>query len=404
MPYTHHTHSGQFCAHAADTLASIVHAAAQRGFRTLCLTEHIRRGDLDLYPEEVSAGMNAGTLATQERGFLAEAVRLREEYKGKAKANAGDGATGSTGSAGGASGGIQILIGLETEWIRHPESERFCRNAMDEAATTISSVLKHFSPGDTSPSSIPHLGGGGGASLDLLVGSVHHVLGHPIDLDAVSYARARAAAGGSDEALFTAYYDAQADMLRTLRPPVVAHFDLVRLLSEEPNACVQERFSGGKGEEGEGAGGGGGGDGATTDGRDGGDGSVWRRILRNIDMVVQYGGLFELNSAALRKGLHEPYPQAAIARAVLQAGGRFVMSDDAHSVAQLGVCYPQLLAWMQRVGIGEVWFLERKEEEGKGQEEEEEERLGDERFPRTVVKRVEMASLREDAFFGGWEN
>ena len=54
MPYSHHSHSGEFCMHARDTLEAVVHAAIGKGMKVLALTEHMPR-DLphDLYPEEV---------------------------------------------------------------------------------------------------------------------------------------------------------------------------------------------------------------------------------------------------------------------------------------------------------------------------------------------------------------
>lgn len=53
MPFSHHSHSGQFCCHAKDTLESIVQTAIQKEMQTLALTEHMPREDSDLYPEEV---------------------------------------------------------------------------------------------------------------------------------------------------------------------------------------------------------------------------------------------------------------------------------------------------------------------------------------------------------------
>lgn len=54
MPFSHHSHSGQFCAHAKDTLEDMVLRAIQSRMRVFALTEHIGRGMIDLYPEEVS--------------------------------------------------------------------------------------------------------------------------------------------------------------------------------------------------------------------------------------------------------------------------------------------------------------------------------------------------------------
>lgn len=106
----------------------------------------------------------------------------------------------------------------------------------------------------------------------------------PIDFDRPMYEQARQIAGGTDERLFEDYFDAQLDMLQQLRPLVVGHFDLIRLKSDD----VERSFT-------------------TWPG-------VWSRILRNLDFVASYGGVLELNGAALRKGMSEPYPKAEICK------------------------------------------------------------------------------------------
>ena len=54
MPFSHHSHSGQFCpGHAKDSLEEVVQLAISKKFRTFCLTEHMPRGSEDYYPEEV---------------------------------------------------------------------------------------------------------------------------------------------------------------------------------------------------------------------------------------------------------------------------------------------------------------------------------------------------------------
>lgn len=54
MPFSHHSHSGQFCSHGDDDLESIVITAIQKGMHTLALTEHMPREERDFYPEEVT--------------------------------------------------------------------------------------------------------------------------------------------------------------------------------------------------------------------------------------------------------------------------------------------------------------------------------------------------------------
>lgn len=111
---------------------------------------------------------------------------------------------------------------------------------------------------------------------------MHHVHGIPVDLSREHYIEASRQAGGTQEQLFEQYFDLQLDMLTALKPPIVGHFDLIRLLSDQPDDALS-RWPG-----------------------------VWQRVLRNLDRVAEYGGVLEINSAALRKGLKEPYPQAEV--------------------------------------------------------------------------------------------
>lgn len=146
-----------------------------------------------------------------------------------------------------------LPIGFETEWIR-PRTLELVKN-----------LQKKY-------------------QFDMFVGSVHHVHTIPIDFDKPMYESARTLSGGSDERLFEDYFDSQYEMLQALKPPVVGHFDLIRLFSKDPNGSFQ-----------------------------GWDG-VWSRITRNLQFVADYKGLLELNSSALRKGMAEPYPKVEICK------------------------------------------------------------------------------------------
>lgn len=113
--------------------------------------------------------------------------------------------------------------------------------------------------------------------LDYIVGSVHHVHATPVDFDEAMLATAENLSGGT-EFLFREYFDAQFSMLQQLRPEVVGHFDLIRLFRPEFELSDE----------------------------------VWMRIRRNVDLVVEYGGLFEVNSRAYKKGLKWAYPMKDI--------------------------------------------------------------------------------------------
>jgi len=229
MPFTHHCHSGQFCNHAVDGLEEVVQKAISAGMSMMLLTEHIPRGDEDLYPgEETHPHYLAGMYKIFD-DYYQEATRLQKEYADR----------------------INILIGFEGEWIRP--------GSLD----IIQSLLQKY-------------------RFDLFVGSVHHVHTIPIDYDDVLYHKARDVAGGSDEKLFEDYYDSQYEMLQALKPPIVGHFDLIRLKADNPDPTWTSMPQ------------------------------VWARIMRNLGFIASYGGLLEINTSALRKELQQPYPRAEI--------------------------------------------------------------------------------------------
>lgn len=228
----------------------------------------------DLYPEEIEATQTAEYLVGLYDKFFSEARRLQREYADQ----------------------IELLVGFEGEWIRQ-SSMALCLDLME----------RH--------------------KVDVFVGSVHHILTHPIDLDRARYEAARDAAGGTDELLAERYFDAQYEMLQALRPPVIGHFDLIRLFSDDPDR-----------------------DWRTWRG-------VWGKIVRNLEFVNGYGALVEINGSALRKGLNEPYPRTEICSALMNMGGRVTLSDDSHSVEQVGLNYDRVLGIVRRVGFEKLHFV-----------------------------------------------
>ena len=179
MPFSHHSHSGQFCGHAANTLEEVVQQAIAKGMTTFCMTEHMPREEADFYPEELNAH-NEASLANLYDDFYIEARRLQRAYASQ----------------------IQLFVGFEGEWIR-PGSLKLCNNILE----------KH--------------------DVDLFIGSVHHVYTVPIDFDLPLYHQARDMGDGTDERIFADYFDSQYEMLQALKPPVVAHFDLIRLYGDD---------------------------------------------------------------------------------------------------------------------------------------------------------------------------
>ncbi|KAI1430270.1 histidinol-phosphatase [Xylaria sp. FL1777] len=344
MAFTMHSHSGQFCpGHAKDQLEDIIKHAIGLGYKTMGLTEHMPRTALeDLYPEELDEPeASLAVLMPRHTAYLKEAQRLQALYAPQ----------------------ISLLIGFEGEWLR-PGYE-----------SLIAELAAH-------------------PAIDYFIGSLHHVNGVPIDYDKEYYARAVAsvqppvangtytngisAAGAADaesgsgsaevdnigareEKAYERYYDQQYEMLVALRPRVVGHFDLIRLMSSDPGRDVR-CWRG-----------------------------VWERIERNLAFIASYGGWLECNSSALRKGLAEPYPCRVIAEPMtislpsspyntfahdiyaprlqrltwslqkwLSLNGKFTLSDDSHGIAQVGTNYGRALDFLSSLDVTALWTLRRE--------------------------------------------
>lgn len=287
MPFSHHSHSGQYCAHAKGSLSDMVAAAVSKNMIVFGMTEHMPRGKDDLYPEEVESGFDAKKLAEDFESYVKEAERLRQEHANNSSGLVGRGTP------------TELLLGFEAEWIRPAESTAMVHRLIQ---------MHRF---------------------DYFIGSVHHVHTIPIDFDRKLYEKARNACGGSEEQLFNDYYDAQYWMLQALNPKVVGHLDLIRLLSDEPD----------------------------RDWRSYGNGEIWSKITRNLCYIVEYGGLLEINTAAWRKKLEEPYPRSEICASFIEMGGSFVLSADSHAVDQVATNYSKLPAFLQKIGLREVCYL-----------------------------------------------
>ncbi|KAI7868617.1 Polymerase/histidinol phosphatase-like protein [Spinellus fusiger] len=277
MPYSYHSHSGQFCHHGHGQLERVVQEAIRKGFKKYGLSEHMPRLEFShMYPEEIQANCTPDTLATTFEDFFKEARRLQWVYKDQ----------------------IELLVAAETEFIStdYADQLRLLRNCFN---------------------------------IDYVVGSLHHVQAISIDFSPELYEIALEKAGdGSLVKLFKNYFDEQFDMLSETRPEVVGHFDLIRIFAVTEQADIALH-----------------------------DPEVWERIVRNIKYVVDYGGLFEINSRAWKKGLLEPYPQQDIVKTIQQQGGRFVLSDDCHGPHDVGMDYDKLQTYLKQCNIHTIYYL-----------------------------------------------
>lgn len=311
---SHHSHSGDYVAHGVDPLDDITARAIEMGFQTYCLTEHMPRIHKKfLYPEEMidefGTIMSLDTLQCNFIDFMDHA----EEIKDRAKSNGC---------------GTKFIIGSEIEGCDETHI-KYAKELMDK----YNSVLK------------------------FAVGSVHHVNEHPIDFDQASWIQALESSNNNIRKFLEDYYNLQYKMLTSVQPLVVGHFDIYKFylpndlkINKDNGVVVQDEYADGVLEK----------DIILELQWD----SVKSLIVRNLEFIKSYGGLIEINTSGLRKKLPEPYPGNAICKLVKEhCDSRFVLSDDAHAVSQVGAFYKEVKKYITKTAkLDKLYYLEESDD------------------------------------------
>ncbi len=266
----HGGHSGEFCCHALDSLENIVNAYIQKGFIWVGLTEHMPPvTDAFMYPDERAAGWDAGRLYDRFAGYVDTARELKARY-------AGD---------------LDIYVGFETE-------------LTSRALPFTRQLIERFKP-------------------DYIVGSLHHVDDISFDFSLEDYLCAVDTLGGYDN-LYRRYFDQQYELIDTLSPAVVGHFDLIRIYDEHYKARLANP-------------------------------EIALRIDRNLKLIADRGLILDFNLAALSKGMDEPYISAGILKKARDMGIAVVPGDDSHSVDTVGRHMEKGIALLKGMGFSTVW-------------------------------------------------
>ncbi|WWC86159.1 uncharacterized protein L201_001032 [Kwoniella dendrophila CBS 6074] len=322
MPHSHHSHSGQFCRHAKDQLDDVVKEAIRQGFEVFGLSEHAPRWRVeDLFPEE--ADLKPSDLLSIYLDFLKTAIELKIKYQDQ----------------------IKLLISIETDYITNID------------LTNILDLINEHE------------------EINYIVGSVHHVNGISIDFDKSTWLRSIQSCSKNEFSrtmnpgpppflelpstdddnpekesikyqndykptekelivFLKNYLDQQFNLINFYKPEIIGHFDLCLLWIPD----FKLKFIP----------------------------IIWNRIIRNVKTVIEYGGLFEANSAAIRKGWKGSYPSEDILELIISLGGKICLSDDSHGISYVGLNYLKMKDYLVDQGVKEIWYLvsssERKED------------------------------------------
>ncbi len=266
----HGGHSGDYCLHAQDSLDDIVKTYHAYNFEWVGITEHMPPvDDRFLYPDERESGLTASVMQNRFTRYMTHCRNLQTAYRGF----------------------LTIYVGMETE-------------AYQGALEYAIRLRDRFHP-------------------DYIVGSVHHVADIPIDMNPTEYSRAISACGNIVD-LYLAYFDLQYEMIHTLKPSVVGHFDLIRIFDPEYPDRLKTQI-------------------------------IWERICRNLEAVESLGLMLDLNVRSLLKGSKEPYPARRILEKVRDMQIPVLPGDDSHSVGTAGSYVAEGIRYLQSLGFSTVW-------------------------------------------------
>jgi histidinol-phosphatase (PHP family) len=161
--------------------------------------------------------------------------------------------------------------------------------------------------------------------LDYVVGSVHFLRDHAVDLDDEWDVWGR---GESPERVWGRYFETVAEAARSGLFDIMAHPDLVKVWG--PHRPRPE-----------------------------GDPRRWYEPA--VEAFADAGVAVEVSTAGLRKPVGEIYPARAMLEMVADAGCPVALSSDAHVPEDLGFGYEQAVELLEEVGIRELCVFEGRE-------------------------------------------
>ena len=266
----HGGHSRAYCNHAQDDLEEILKQYIREGFKWVGITEHMPPvNDRFRYPDEIEAGLTAQSMYDRFERYMEECRRLQKKY-------ASD---------------ITLYAAFETE-------------TYSGSLSLVRDLREKYRP-------------------DYLLGSVHHVDDIPIDMDPAQYHRAAEQAGGLD-ALYCRYFDLQYEMIETLTPRVVAHFDLIRIFDPDYRNRLEKP-------------------------------PILERIQRNLTLIQERNLILDFNVRSLLKGAVEPYISRSILQQALEMSIPVIPGDDSHSIGTVGLNIDRGIAMLTEMGFDTQW-------------------------------------------------
>jgi histidinol-phosphatase (PHP family) len=164
--------------------------------------------------------------------------------------------------------------------------------------------------------------------FDYVIGSVHFIRDHSVDMDDYSVWDSNSTHSQSAEEIWRRYFQTVGEAARSGLFDVLAHPDLVKVWGHE---------------------------------RPRPEGDPRRYYELALDGIAESGIAVEVSTSGLRKRAKELYPAPAFLQMCVEAGARVALSSDAHCAEDVGADYEQALKLLEELGVGELCVFERRE-------------------------------------------
>ena len=170
------------------------------------------------------------------------------------------------------------------------------------------------------------------SDFDYIIGSAHYILKdgryYPVDLSTEGFDRCLEVFGGNYLALAEAYYRPFCDYIKSRKPDIIGHFDLITkydeknqlmLLSDKKYNLIAEKY---------------------------------------ISNAAEADCIFEVNTGAISRGLRtSPYPSENLLYVLKRLGCKIILSSDSHAADTLDFGFEETKKYLRDIGFRYAYTL-----------------------------------------------
>ncbi len=275
----HGGHSKEFCDHADSPLEDIILRAIELNMPVYGFSEHAPRNhEKYLYPEEIELQKTPEILINSFYSYCNTLEILQEKYVSH----------------------ITLLKGLEIEVVPPDNYVPFYQQLIKEG------------------------------NIEYVVGSVHWVNEHMTDFSEETFRQAVSAHNGLEN-LMIAYYQTLKNMVVSIKPDIVAHFDLITCFLKPEE--IPEYAP-----------------------------NLIHIIEETLEEVKKNNCILELNTSGLRKPIKRIFPDLSIIHKSAELGIPFTFADDSHNIHQVGYGLEKARELLLSQGITEIIRLNKSQQ------------------------------------------